>query len=62
MNTLGGLAVDIECYQLKVKFELNSVIFRGLINDKKGKALPKFLDVNPISTRARGERYIMPTH
>ena len=26
VNTLDGLAVDIECYQLKVKFELNSII------------------------------------
>ena len=55
MNTLDGLAVDIECCQLKVKFELNSVIFRGLIDDKEGNALPNFLDVNLISARARGE-------
>ena len=50
MNTLNGLAVDIECCQLKVKFELNSVIFRGLINGKESKAasLPKtiFSDFN----------------
>ena len=38
MNTLDGLAVDIECYQLKVNFELNSVIFNGLINGKEGMA------------------------
>ena len=35
----------------KVKFELNSVIFRGLINGKEGKAaaLPKFLDMLTLS-------------
>ena len=51
MNPLEGRALDIECYQLKVKFELNSVIFRGLINDKEGKAaaLPKFLDMLILS-------------
>ena len=48
----------------KVKFELNSVIFRGLINGKEGKAaaLPKFLDMLTLSQPEGGGRHIMPTH
>ena len=63
MNTLDGRALDIECYQLKFKFELNSVIFRGFINSKEGKAaaLPKFLDTLTLS-QPEGGRHMMSTH